>query len=192
MKGKGLVKFFAVVITLICLAELFPTFYVNRIESKADGLSNGTEASKREKLEELAKDTLNLGIVKLSYYDAKKHEMKLGLDLKGGLNLLLEISEKDLLLDLADNSENPVFRRALDIATSEELKSSAAYTSNFFKAFETAKKELGQPELKLSSPDVFGTKDLASQIQYNTTDAQVEKYISGVVESKVTTAIDVI
>ncbi|MDR2122904.1 MAG: protein translocase subunit SecD [Flavobacteriaceae bacterium] len=192
MKGKGLVKFFAVVLALICLAELFPTFYVNRIESKANSLSNGTEASEREELEKLAKDTLNLGIIKMNYQDAKKNEMKLGLDLRGGLNLLLEISEKDLLLDLADNSENPVFRKALDIATSEEIKSSSTYTSNFFEAFKTAKKELGQPDLKLSSPEVFGTKDLANQIQYNTSDAQVEKYISGVVESKVTKAIDVI
>ncbi|MGM5629267.1 protein translocase subunit SecD [Apibacter raozihei] len=192
MKGKGFVKFFAIVLSLICLAELFPTFYVNRIESKANSLSNGTEASKRTELEKLAKDTLNLGIVKLNYFDAKKKEMKLGLDLKGGLNLLLEISEKDLLLDLADNSENPVFRKALDIATSQEVKSNATYTSNFFKAFESAKKELGQPDLKLSSPDVFGTKDLSGQIQYNTSDANVEKYISGVVESKVNKAIDVI
>ncbi len=192
MKGKGLVKFFAIVLAIICLAELFPTFYVNRIESKANDLSNKTEASRKVKLEELAKDTLNLGIIKMNYYDAKKNEMKLGLDLKGGLNLLLEISEKDLLLDMADNSENPVFRKALDIATSEEVKSSATYTSNFFKAFQTAKTELGQPDLKLSSPDVFGTKDLAGQIQYNTSDADVEKYISGVVESKVTKAIDVI
>ncbi len=192
MKGKGLVKFFAVVLALICLAELFPTFYVNRIESKANSLSNGTEASKRAELEKLAKDTLNLGIVKLNYYDAKKNEMKLGLDLKGGLNLLLEISEKDLLLDLADNSENPVFRKALDMATAQEVKSSATYTANFFKAFEAAKTELGQPDLKLSSPDVFGTKDLSAQIQYNTSDADVQKYISGVVESKVTKAIDVI
>lgn len=192
MKGKGFVKFFAIVLTLICIAELFPTFYVNRIESKANSLSNGTEGSKREQLEKLAKDTLNLGIVKLNYHDAKKNEMKLGLDLKGGLNLLLEISEKDLLLDLADNSENPVFKKALDMATSEQTKSSATYTSIFFKSFEKAKTELGQPNLKLSSPDIFGTKALSKQIQYNTTDAEVEKYITGVVESRVNTAIDVI
>lgn len=192
MKGKGFVKLFAVVLTLICIAELFPTFYVNRIESKANSLSNGTEASKREKLEKLAADTLNLGIVKLNYHDAKKNEMKLGLDLKGGLNLLLEISEKDLLLDLADNSENPVFRKALDMATADQTKSNATYTSNFFKSFEKAKIALGQPNLKLSSPDIFGTKSLSGQIQYNTTDAEVEKYITGIVESRVNTAIDVI
>jgi SecD/SecF fusion protein len=192
MKGKGLVKFFAIVLGLICLAELFPTLYVNRIESKANSLSNGTEASKKAELEKLAKDTLNLGIVKMNYYDAKKNEMKLGLDLKGGLNLLLEISEKDLLLDLADNSENPVFRRALDIATSEEAKSRDTYTANFFKAFQTARSEMNQPDLKLSSPEVFGTRDLSNQIQHNTTDEQVVKYLSGVIESKVTKAIDVI
>ncbi|MCT6868482.1 MAG: protein translocase subunit SecD [Apibacter sp.] len=192
MKGKGLVKFFAIVLGLICLAELFPTLYVNRIESKANSLSNGTEASRRAELEKLAKDTLNLGIVKMNYYDAKKNEMQLGLDLKGGLNLLLEISEKDLLLDLADNSENPVFRKALEIATSEEVKSRNTYTSNFFKAFQVAKIELNQSNLQLSSPEVFGTRDLANQIQHNTTDEDVEKYISGVIESKVTKAIDVI
>lgn len=192
MKGKGFIKFLAIVLGLISIIEIFPTFYVNQIERKAKAQSNGTEADINKQIKKLAEDTLNLGVTKLNYYDAKKQEINLGLDLKGGINVMLEISEKDLLLDLADNSDNPVFRKALADA-SEAMKSSrASYTSNFFTAFEKDKQELGQANLRLSSPEVFGTSDLSSNVKFNSTDAEVRKYITGLVESKVNSALDVI
>jgi len=193
MKGKGLIKLFAIVLGLICLWELFPTFYANRIEKKAESLSNGTEASKREQLEKLAKDTLQIaGIGIMNYNDAKNNEIKLGLDLKGGLNLMLEIPERDLLIYFADNSENPVFRKALEDATAQEKTSSASYTSNFFNAFEKEKVQMGQPDLKLSSPDIFGTPTFSDKIKFNSSDAEVKSFITDKIESSVNTAIEVI
>ncbi|MDR3273174.1 MAG: protein translocase subunit SecD [Flavobacteriaceae bacterium] len=193
MKGKGFIKLFAIVLGLICLWELFPTFYVNRIEKKAESLSNGTAASKREQLEKLSKDSLKIaGINIMNYNEAKNQEIKLGLDLKGGLNLMLEIPERDLLIYFADNSENPIFRKALGDASAQEKTSSASYTSNFFKAFEKEKAAMGEPNLKLSSPDIFGTPTFSDKIKFNTSDADVEKFITDKVESSVNTAIEVI
>ncbi|TWP23484.1 protein translocase subunit SecD [Apibacter muscae] len=192
MKGKGLVKFFAIALAIICLIELLPTIYVNLLESRAEKNSKGDETKRKAEIEKLAKDTLNLGIVKMDYQSAKEKEIKLGLDLKGGLNLLLEISEKDLLVDLADNTENPVFNKAIEIASSEANTSNNTFTQNFFKAFQKAKQELGQPNLKLSSPEIFGTKELSGVIQHNTSDSEVEKYITSSIESKVSNAIDII
>ncbi|MDE5450257.1 hypothetical protein, partial [Elizabethkingia meningoseptica] len=93
MQGKGLITTIAIILGLICINELLPTFYASRIEKEATALSGGNEVKYQKELEKLSKDTLNLGFTKLDYRSAKEKEMKLGLDLKGGINVLLEINQ---------------------------------------------------------------------------------------------------
>jgi SecD/SecF fusion protein len=131
MQGKGLITTIAIILGLICINELLPSFYANRIEKEAQALSGGNEVKYKKELEKLSKDTLNLGFTKLDYRSAKEKEMKLGLDLKGGINVLLEINQRDLVNDLTNYSTNPVLVEALNRTDAAQKFSTKTYIDNF-------------------------------------------------------------
>ena len=191
MQGKGFIKTLAVILGLICLSYLSHTAYVQWQESKACELSSdGSDAEIDKQLAILGKDTLNLGITKYNYWDSKKKEMNLGLDLKGGMNVMLEISVKDLLLKMADKSEDPTFRKAL-ANTDEAIKnSSEGYHTLFFKEFEALKTANGGKP-NLADYNIFGNRNNVDKINTNLTDAEAKKIINEDVEASIGTAYDV-
>jgi len=191
MQGKGLITTIAIILGLICINELLPSFYANRIEKEAQTLSGGNEVKYKKELEKLSKDTLNLGFTKLDYRSAKEKEMKLGLDLKGGINVLLEINQRDLVNDLTNYSTNPVLVEALNRTDAAQKFSTKTYIDNFFVQFDAVNKEKGT-NVKLSNPEVFGTQKLSDQIKFNTPDDEVKKIISKKVDASVGSAFEVI
>ncbi len=191
MQGKGLITIIAVALGLICITELLPTWYANKIESEAKALAGNNEEKYQKELDKLSKDTLNLGFTKLYYTNAKEREMKLGLDLKGGINILLEINQRDLVTNLADYSTNPVFVEALDRTDKAQQNSTNSYIQNFFVQFDIVNKEKGA-NLKLASPEVFGTQNLSSEIKFNTPDEEVKKIITQKIEASIGAAYEVI
>lgn len=191
MQGKGLITIIAVALGLICITELLPTWYANKIESEAKALAGNNEEKYQKELDKLSKDTLNLGFTKLYYTNAKEREMKLGLDLKGGINVLLEINQRDLVTNLADYSTNPVFVEALDRTDKAQENSTNSYIQNFFVQFDIVNKEKGA-NLKLASPEIFGTQNLSSEIKFNTSDEEVKKIITKKIEASIGAAYEVI
>ena len=191
MQGKGLITIIAVALGLICITELLPTWYANKIESEAKALAGNNEEKYQKELDKLSKDTLNLGFTKLYYTNAKEREMKLGLDLKGGINVLLEINQRDLVTNLADYSTNPVFVEALDRTDKAQENSTNSYIQNFFVQFDIVNKEKGA-NLKLASPEIFGTQNLSSEIKFNTPDEEVKKIITKKIEASIGAAYEVI
>jgi protein-export membrane protein, secD/secF family len=191
MQGKGLITIIAVALGLICITELLPTWYANKIESEAKALAGNNEEKYQKELDKLSKDTLNLGFTKLYYTNAKEREMKLGLDLKGGINVLLEINQRDLVTNLADYSTNAVFVEALDRTDKAQENSTNSYIQNFFVQFDIVNKEKGA-NLKLASPEVFGTQNLSSEIKFNTPDEEVKKIITKKIEASIGAAYEVI
>ena len=191
MQGKGLITIIAVALGLICITELLPTWYANKIESEAKALAGNNEEKYQKELDKLSKDTLNLGFTKLYYTNAKEREMKLGLDLKGGINVLLEINQRDLVTNLADYSTNAVFVEALDRTDKAQENSTNSYIQDFFVQFDIVNKEKGA-NLKLASPEVFGTQNLSSEIKFNTPDEEVKKIITKKIEASIGAAYEVI
>ena len=191
MQGKGLITIIAVALGLICITELLPTWYANKIESEAKALAGNNEEKYQKELDKLSKDTLNLGFTKLYYTNAKEREMKLGLDLKGGINVLLEINQRDLVTNLADYSTNAVFVEALDRTDKAQENSTNSYIQNFFVQFDIVNKEKGA-NLKLANPEVFGTQNLSSEIKFNTPDEEVKKIITKKIEASIGAAYEVI
>ena len=191
MQGKGLITIIAVALGLICITELLPTWYANKIESEAKALAGNNEEKYQKELDKLSKDTLNLGFTKLYYTNAKEREMKLGLDLKGGINVLLEINQRDLVTNLADYSTNAVFVEALDRTDKAQQNSTNSYIQNFFVQFDIVNKEKGA-NLKLASPEIFGTQNLSSEIKFNTSDEEVKKIITKKIEASIGAAYEVI
>ncbi|SDL47218.1 protein translocase subunit SecD [Chryseobacterium taihuense] len=185
MQGKGLITIVAIVLGLICLNELLPTWYASKIESQIEA-ANGNE----KEIKRLKEDTLHLGFTDLYYSKAKDKEMKLGLDLKGGINVLLEINQRDLVSDLTNYSTNPVLIEALNRTDEVQKNSSKSYIDNFFVEFDAVNKAKGA-NLKLADPEIFGNTNL-SEIKFNTTDDQVKSIVKKRIDLSVGTAFEVI
>lgn len=190
MQGKGLITIVAIVLGLICLNELLPTWYASKIEKQATAVAGDNPEKYQKEIARLSKDTLNLGFTKLYYTKAKDKEMKLGLDLKGGINVLLEINQRDLVNDLTNYSTNPVLIEALNKTDEAQKNSTKSYIDNFFDQFEAINKAKGT-NLKLADPELFGNTNL-SEIKYNTTDDQVKSIIKRRIDLSVGTAFEVI
>lgn len=185
MQGKGLITIVAIVLGLICLNELLPTWYASKIESQIEA-ANGNE----KEIRRLKEDTLNLGFTKLYYSKAKDKEMKLGLDLKGGINVLLEINQRDLVNDLTSYSTNPVLIEALNKTDEVQKNSTKSYIDNFFDQFDAINKAKGT-NLKLADPEIFGNTTL-TEVKYNTPDDQVKSIVKRKIDASVGTAFEVI
>jgi SecD/SecF fusion protein len=200
MQNKGLVKIFAVLFGLVSIYQLSFTFKANQIERKAEEIAINKisekepdyralrSAEEAKYLESVATDTVfNIGIAKFTYNDVKTKAMNLGLDLKGGINVILQVSVKDILKGLANNTKNPVFNKALDDATELQKNSQNTYLEDFFIAFDKIK-----GTTKLASPDIFYTKNLDGDIEGSMTDEQVKKVISTKIDESIVSAFEVL
>lgn len=190
MQGKGLITLVAVILGLICLNELLPTWYAGKIERQATELSGNNPAKYQKELDRLSKDTLNLGFTKLYYSNAKEKEMKLGLDLKGGINVLLEINQRDLINDLTNYSTNPVVIETLNRTEKAQKNSTKKFIDNFFTQFDLVNKEKGT-NLKLADPEIFGHTN-QSEIKYNSTDEQVKSIVRRKIDASEGAAYEVL
>lgn len=190
MQGKGLITIVAIVLGLICLNELLPTWYASKIEKQATAIAGDNPEKYQKEIARLSKDTLNLGFTKLYYTKAKDKEMKLGLDLKGGINVLLEINQRDLVNDLTNYSTNPVLIEALNKTDEAQKNSTKPYIDNFFEQFDVVNKAKGA-NLKLADPEIFGSTTL-TEVKYNTPDEQVKSIVKRKIDASVGTAFEVI
>tara|TARA_R110002096_G_scaffold19956_1_gene66555 strand:- start:506 stop:3502 length:2997 start_codon:yes stop_codon:yes gene_type:complete len=200
MQNKGLVKLFALLFGLVSIYQLSFTFKANQIESNAEEIAiskiSDTEEDYRAKrsieeanyLESIATDTVfNIGIAKFTYNEVKQKAMNLGLDLKGGLNVILQVSVKDILKGLANNTKDPVFNKALDDATELQKNSQETYLEDFFTAFDKIK-----GDTKLASPDIFYTKELDGEINGTMTDDEVKSIIETKIDESIVSAFEVL
>ena len=136
MYNNGLVKTFGILFTLVSIYQLSFTFITNKIENnditfaESKVTTNNPEYfSLKDKFESEYLDSIgNVSILGItSYNDAKGKELNKGLDLKGGINVILQISVKDILKGLSDNSKDPIFLKALDDADLLQKNSNEPY-----------------------------------------------------------------
>ena len=187
MRGRWLIATFAIILSLLCIRQLSYTWYTTKVEHEAARLASKPEDEPRI-LDSLAQHPLDLGIIKYDYAYAKNNEINLGLDLKGGINVILQVSERDLIENLSAKTQNPMLSTALD-ATDKAQKSNGnvPYVELFFQEFDKVK-----GGTKYASPDLFGNRDNADKIKFNFTDDQVKEVIRKDIEAKVATAYNVI
>ena len=200
MQNKGLVIMFALLFGLVSIYQLSFTFKGNQIEAAAQQYaveavaeSENNYDSKRtvERLKYLdslnKKEVFNIGIATFNYDEVKEKAMNLGLDLKGGINVILQISVKDILLGLANESKDPVFRKALDDAEELQKDSQNTYLEDFFLAFESS-----EGDNKLASPDIFANRTLSEDITFNMTNDEVKPILSAKIDESIVSAFEVL
>lgn len=129
----------------------------------------------------------NIGIADYDYTEVKEKSMNLGLDLKGGISVILQIQVNDILKGLANNSKDPVFNKALADAEELQKDSQNTYLEDFFVAFDAIK-----GDTKLASPDIFANRDLSDEITFNMTDDEVKPILRTKVDESIVSAFEVL
>ncbi len=196
MQNKGLIKLFAILFGLVSLYQLSFTWFTDGVENKAkvyaESKSNdGREMARLERayLDSVANyPVIDLGFVQFSYNEIKDKQLNLGLDLKGGINAILQVSVKDILIGLSNDSKNPVFNEALAKADLAQKSSDDTYLNLFFNEF----KKLSDGKIKLSDPSIFGNKSLREKINFKLTDEEVKPIIEAEISGSINTAFEVL
>ena len=163
MQNKGLVKFLAVALTLVSLFYLSFTFVTDKYYKQAKEYSGGDPVLESQYLDNLANEKIWLGY---TLNKCRSMEINLGLDLKGGMNVIMEIRSADVLKSLSDYNPDLIFNQALANATELQTKSQ----SDFITIFADQYKQL-DPNARLSA--IFGTYELREKITPQSTNEQV-------------------
>ena len=196
MQNNGLVKLFAFLFGIVSIYQLSFTFIASNQEAKAKAYAQQMIAEDQEDfiaLREIAEVQYldSIGGQSLygftSYNDAKGKELNKGLDLKGGINVILQISVRDILKGLADYSKNPVFNQALDEADVLQKNSDDPYVESFFVAFENIK-----GSTNLADPDIFANRTLSEQINFEMSDEEVRPIIRRKIDESIISAFEVL
>jgi SecD/SecF fusion protein len=190
MQNKGLIKFFAILFALVSIYQLSFTFVANKVASDAKAFAGGNPEKELKYLDSIGKEKVfNLGFSDFTFNEVKDKQINKGLDLEGGINVILQVSVKDILKGLSNNSKNPVFNKSLADATANQ-KGNQTYIDAFFEAFEANSKGT----VKLASPDIFANRSLQGEggVDFQMTDAQVQKVIKRKVDESVESAFGVL
>lgn len=191
MQNKGFIKFIAILFALVSLYHLSFTFVSQRVVSKANKYAHSAETERlssmmadgdaaqqqflydsiaraRETyyLDSMSNEVIyNIGVRKYTFKEVRERELNLGLDLKGGMNVTLEVSVVDIIRGLANNSKNPVFQQALELAREKQKNSQEGFVTLFGEAV----KEI-DPNFQLTSIFMAEFKD---KLNYNSTNDEV-------------------
>jgi len=192
MRNKGLVIVFATILGLISIYQLSFTFKSNQIRNEAKAYANGDYNKEKHYLDSIAnKPVYNILGSDFTYNDLKDREMNLGLDLRGGINVILQVSVKDILKNLANHTKNVTFNQALEEASQMQKNSDKPYLELFFEAFDKINSQSDHP-VKLSSPEIFGNRNLSNEITFNMPDDEVKKIIEKKVDDAMVSAFEVL
>ncbi|WP_396160160.1 protein translocase subunit SecDF [Flavobacterium sp.] len=187
MQNKGLIKFFAIIFTIACIYQLSFTFVANGIVKDAKEFAKGDSQKELNYLKSLKKkEVFNLGFASFTYEEIEKQQINKGLDLEGGINVTLEVSVKDVLKTLSNNSKNPTFNRALERAT-KERRGNQDYLDAFFDAFAAE----SNGTIKMASAEAFYNRNF-EEIQLNMTDDQVKVILKKKVSESIESAYKVL
>ncbi|MCF8338662.1 MAG: protein translocase subunit SecDF [Bacteroidales bacterium] len=211
MQNKGVIKFFAIAFAIVSLFQLSFTFFAKDVENKAEEYAQNQQARElaqqyaeenplqenyyydsivkaRERfyLDSMKKEPVyDLLIREYTYQECKERELNLGLDLKGGMNVMLEVSVDDIITNLSNNSQDSTFRRAMQMARQKEKQSQQDFITLFRESFEEI-----APNAKLAA--IFSTVELKDKITYNSTNDEVIEVLRNEVSGAFDRAVRII
>ena len=179
MQNKGFVKVFAVLLTLACAFYLSFSFvtrhHMKLAEQDPKGVAHYLDSMQNEKVW--------MGVYSLK--DCREMEIGLGLDLKGGMNVILEVSVPDVVKTLADNKPDEAFNTAVAEAAKQQITSQEDFITLFVREY---KKQA--PEGKLA--EIFATQQLKDKVNTRSTDAEVEAVLREEVKAAVENSYNVL
>jgi SecD/SecF fusion protein len=199
MQNRGAIRLIAIALTLVCIYQLSFTWVAKRVEKTAASYADNRvkdiedereQQLQRNKLESFYLDSVSsetvynfLWLRKYSYKEVKEREINLGLDLKGGMDVTLEVSVVDIIRSLSNYSNDSAFIAAIDMA--KTMSPSDDFITRFGRAFEQI-----APEAKLAA--IFSTPENRNRISFNSTNEDVLEFIATEAESAISNSYNVI
>ena len=180
MQNKGIVKFIAVLLILVCCFYLSFSFVTRHYESKAAAMG---EQAGAEYLDSINNEKVYMGIYSLK--QCREMEIGLGLDLKGGMNVILEVSVPDVVDVLADHKTDAAYKKSMEEAKKEEETSQNDFISLFVKYWK--QNSNGRP---LAA--IFATQQMKGKVSTQSSDSEVEAAIRAEVQSAVDNSFNVV
>lgn len=187
MQNKGAVRTFAILLALVCLYQLSFTYFTKRAESEAKAFANGDSQKEFAYLDSLANEPIYnfLFLKDYTYMECKENEINFGLDLKGGMNLILEVKVADIVKALSNNSQNPVFVDAVKRAEEKEKTSTKDFITLFAEEFEAI-----DPNAQLAT--IFSTVELKGLVKYDDNNKAVISVLRDETESAISNAFNIL
>ena len=173
MQNKGIVKFIALMLMLVCIFYLSFSFVTRHYENKAAAM--GEEAG-QEYLDSIMNEKVYFGAY--SYKECREMQIGLGLDLKGGMNVILEVSVPDVIAVLADHKTDAAFTKSMQEAKKEEETSQKDFVSLFIQSYKK-----NAPGHRLA--EVFATQQMKGKVSTQSSDTEVEAAVRAEVQSAV-------
>lgn len=172
MQGKGVIKFFAILLAVVCLYQLSFTWVARKVESDAKVYSKGNPEREKAYLDSMSTQPV-YPLFKHNYQYVKQRELALGLDLKGGMNVTMQISLDELVRKIANNNPDVVFNQAL--ANADKLQANAQTTQKDYITLFVSEYEKLNPNGKLAA--IFSTKDNQDHLKFNASNSEVTAYL---------------
>jgi len=183
MQNKGLVRLFAIALTLVCLFYLSFSFVTGTYNKKAKEYAGGDKLKEYNYLDSIASEKVWLGY---TLKECREKEINLGLDLKGGMNVTLEVSVPDIIRSLSDFNTNATFNQALETATKlQQTNSQIPYLDLFVKTYTKL-----DPNAKLAT--IFSTFELKDKISLTTSNDDVVKVLRTEIDGAISNSFNVL
>ena len=179
MQNKGFVKAIAVLLTIVCAFYLSFTFVTNHHNKKAAQYAGGESVY----IDSIMNKKVYLGVY--SYKQVREMGIGLGLDLKGGMNVILEVSVPDVVKALADHKTDEAFVNAVAIASKQAANSNSDFITLFIKEYKNQK-----PDGTLA--EIFATQQLKDKVNTKSTDAEVEAVVRAEVDAAIANSFNVL
>lgn len=182
MQNKGLVRILAVCLALVCAFYLSFSLVTSHYDKKAKEYAAGDDAKEFLYLDSIATKKVWFGY---TLKECREKEINLGLDLKGGMNVTMEVSVPDILDALSGHNETPNYKEALARAKQKQKSSGADFVTLFIESFNEV-----DPNGQLAS--IFSTFELKDKVTLNSTNAEVEKVIREEVDGAIQNSFNVL
>jgi SecD/SecF fusion protein len=184
MQGKGVIKFFAVLVALVCLYQLSFTWVTNKVEDDARAYAKGDPEKEKAYLDSISNKPV-YPVFGHDYQYCKNNELALGLDLKGGMNVTMQISLSELIRSLANNNPDVAFNQALHNADVVARTSPENYVDIFMREYKKV-----SPNGKLAP--IFSTQANQGNLKFDASNGDVEKYLKDQANTAVTQSFNVL
>ena len=189
MRNKGAIWTLAIALTLVCIYQLWFTVKTYQVRSEATEYSQGDPILRQHYLDSVSSEVVYnfmFGLRKYTFRECQEREINLGLDLQGGMNVILEVSAEDIIRSLSNYSKDTTFNRALALAKKMQQETNADFVDLFGRAWNAI-----DPNARMAA-NVFMTPDLREQINYNSTNEEVLEIIRAETESAVSNSFNII
>jgi SecD/SecF fusion protein len=186
MQNKGAIRILAIALAIVCIYQLSFSIVTWKVQRDADQYAGGDPLAREAYLDSISGEVVyNILVRKYTYKECKERELNLGLDLKGGMNVTLEVSMVDMLRSLSNYSMDTTFNHAIALAREYQKNSQEDFITLFGRAFEDI-----DPNGRLAA--IFATREMRGTIDYNSTNEEVLRVIRSETEGAMDNAFNVL